>query len=327
MGLYNLPESLQLTLTLFLLSSDLLRLSHVSSDGLRVFSADLFWRPRLLTITSDGSAKRILFHEHSHVFHGSAFNDNPRSEFSWHGLATVLSDRSVVPLSWDISWRYIKPTSNWLRGALSYDLWFSLAPDEPACIKGGVLLEAHSERIRFGPRLHCQSAIVDMQGHLYCTIVNECTTPIATNLQSERWYHLALTWNDGYQRVYLDGELAAEDHGPVTAEWRQLSIWVVGSGFIHADAVPRPTYCWRRKVCFRGVIDDFRIWDHALSSEQVKKLTTQVDLADLVEPVYSMKKANAKHSHVQRLRCTRPLEKICRPYFIDTSERVNADIP
>lgn len=316
MSLYDLPESLQLTLTQFLLSTDLLRLSHASSHGLRVFSADLFWRPRLLAFppNGDASAKRACMHEYSFVFHGSAFNDKPCSEFAWHGLASVRSNLSFVPLSWDISWRFIKPTCNLLRGALSYDLWFSLAPDEPGCVRGGVLLETHS-RIRYMPRLHCQSVIVDTQGHLYCSIVSECTRPIATNLQSQRWYHLALTWADGLQRVYLDGELAAEDQGPLKVEWRQLSNWVVGSGFIHADAVPRPTYSWARKVGFRGVIDDFRIWGHALTSEQAKQLTRQADFAG--EPVYSMKEANANHQHVQRLKCTRPLEKICRPFAIN----------
>lgn len=62
------------------------------------------------------------------------------------------------------------------------------------------------------------SAIVDTQGHLYCSIVDEYTRLIATNLQSERWYHLTLTWADGLQHMYLDGVLAAEFQGPQKVE-------------------------------------------------------------------------------------------------------------
>lgn len=312
MSLAELPEIVQLQLTQFLLSADLFRLSHTSSYALSVFSSDLFWRPRLPASfpaqrDSKDSAKRAYLHQFSLVFYGSTTNGRSCNEFRWHGLSITRGDMLHVPLHWN--------SREAFYGALSFDLWFSLAPDEPGCVRGGILLGGQSHALvrRDVPIHHRQTAIVDTKGNLFCSIVEERKTPVATNLRSERWYHLALTWDSGYQCVYLDGVLVSELQGHLLREWTQLVYWQIGAGCISADSVAKPTANWNGWLGFRGMIDDFHVWNMALSREQIYLLGQQEDLGDGFVPAYSMKQAAVDEKHAQRVRCSRPLERLCCP--------------
>lgn len=328
MGLFELPEILQLRLTELLLGIDLFQLSHASRCALQLFSEDRFWAPRLPPSTGprddakprhwlrfwansprlqtvSPSGKRDYMHHYSSKFNGSTFEGQPRYGLKWP-ISKGFRGPSYVNMNWQGH-----------DGAISYDMWFSLAPDEPGCIRGGILLGGQLDALRVtGHRSHNyrQAVFVDTQGNLYCSILNAYKNPIATNLQSERWYHLVLTWENDVERVYLDNELVSEEKGFLHFEWRRQSYWQIGGGGISGDSVGKPTEDWDGWLGFRGIIDDFRIWTRPLTSEQIQQLGRQVDLGDSWEPVFAMKQYRARHQRVERVNCSRPLERICHEF-------------
>lgn len=284
MILFDLPESIQRQVAEFLLGADLFQLSHASCYALQAFSQDHFWRPRLpasfvstpvharprrwfgLLVqcsrhsrSDDRSAKWEYMHQQSLLFPGSTTDGKPCYELKWRQFAVVRTGGVYyVPLTWD--------NREALRGALTYDTWFSLAPKQDGCVQGGILFGGQSSALGRGlPHCHRQSAIIDTQGTLYCSVIYAHKKPIASNLLSERWYHLALVWGNGSQRVYLDGELVSQEEGSLHREWIQLTHWQVGAGCISGQSVAKPTAEWNGWLGFRGVIDEFRVWNRALS--------------------------------------------------------------
>lgn len=338
-GLLDLPETLQLQVTELLLGVDLFCLSHMSSSALQVFSEDRFWRPRLPASLASGSngggafgsrmkkprtgrsaspsnrplgvctsAMQAYFHLYFLVFHGSTLNSRPCQTLNWRALTSERTGSlSHIPLQWD--------SREALQGAVSYDIWFSLAPEQPGCVQGGILLGGQSYVLVYGggPHHHRQPAIVSPQGTLYCSVIDARKKPIASNLQTERWYHLALSWDNGLQCVYLDGELASQEEGPLHREWRELTCWQVGAGCISGGSVAKPTPNWDGWLGFRGMIGDFHLWNQALGAAQVRQLSHQENLGDAFEPVYSMSTSGIFDRDAQRVRCSRPLERLCLP--------------
>ncbi len=94
---------------------------------------------------------------------------------------------------------------------------------------------------------------------------------ISRPVRTSTWTHLAIAWTTKRVRVYLDGELAgeaapeagvvAQDLGYTMRNWIGRSQFQPGEhpqGFVDPD--------------FGGMIDDFRIYDHALSASDVAQL-------------------------------------------------------
>lgn len=274
MGLSDLPEILLLSLAELLLGIDLFRLSHASSYALQLFSEDRFWAPRQSpsTVSRDDekprcwlrhwtnsqrpctnspSAKWAYMHQYSIKFQGSTLDGQPSRGLKWRVLNAVSRNASHVPLNW-----------RGHDGAISYDLWFGLAPVEPGCVRGILLggqLDALGVWWDHGPHNYRVSAIMNTQGNLYYSILNTYKNPVAANLKSGRWYHLVLTWENDPQRMYLDNELVSEEEGFLHFEWRRQSYWQIGGGGISGYSVGKPTDDWDGWFGFRGVIDDFRI--------------------------------------------------------------------
>ncbi len=78
------------------------------------------------------------------------------------------------------------------------------------------------------------------------------------DLELDRWYHLAATFDRPTITTYLDGEQVA------TARWDEpvgysgdlrIGVWNPGGG-----------------VCHEGLIDDVRVWNRALSAEEIGQL-------------------------------------------------------
>ncbi|KAJ8564032.1 hypothetical protein ON010_g7314 [Phytophthora cinnamomi] len=159
--------------------------------------------------------------------------------------------------------------------SFSFDVWFSLLPGSDGTQFGGILygLQSASRESRQWPYYHQQFVLVSSTGDLYCSVLD--TRPVvASNLQSNWWYHLALSYDNEHQRqeVYLDGAKIHSSTGTLHHEWGYLSNEQVGTGCITAGDLnfPRPKYLgW---YGFHGVIDDFRIWTGTLSQDDVSKL-------------------------------------------------------
>lgn len=167
MGMHSLPEAVLEPLTGFLLGVDLFRLSHTSSYALQVFSQDRFWLPRLKNRPSGGhSAKSTYMHQYSFVFSSSSNSE----------VSTGQDDSSVV-FTWD---RYHRFNIDWpvnkLVGAVSYDVWFSLASEEPGSAIGGVLMDLCGHH----------TAMVDKNGRLHCSVIEPLLSPIGRKLRFER---------------------------------------------------------------------------------------------------------------------------------------------
>lgn len=310
-----LPESTLETVAQFLLGIDLFWLSHTSSYALQTFSRDDLWRPRLASPRGDDaqdiSAKQAYMQQYSLVFNGSKVDGKLLTVFKWLGITSSRPSLTHVP----VAWSYEEAR----HGPVSFDLWFSLAPDAPGCVRGGILLGAQSEAYEHDrwPNYHQQFALVDTRSNLYCSILDGPKQVIATNLQAQRWYHLALVYDTQRQRVYLDRELVSDLSGPLHSEWRRLYRWQVGAGCISGGCVGKPNAAWSGWLGFRGMMDDFCLWHHALSDDQIRQLgQQQQQLSEESRPAYSMKRgygAPSQREHAQRVRCSRPLERLCRP--------------
>ncbi|MHC4119896.1 MAG: LamG domain-containing protein [Planctomycetota bacterium] len=78
-------------------------------------------------------------------------------------------------------------------------------------------------------------------------------------LQTETWYHVALTWNSGRYVVYVDGEEMASDlYWGLTA---LNDIMDIGND---GNPVSQNT------EAFAGLLDEVRLYDHALGADEVR---------------------------------------------------------
>ncbi|KAG6973396.1 hypothetical protein JG687_00000918, partial [Phytophthora cactorum] len=140
--------------------------------------------------------------------------------------------------------------------SFTLDAWFSLSPVEQGVRHGGVLLGLQSEKCR-------------EEGEL----------------EFGRWYHVALVFEQRFQKVYLDGALVDSQHD----QEQQLESFLyyyaqVGTGFVSDDA-----YNGWYMYGFYGVVDDLRVWHEAMSSEQIAALSRD-GAAVLVRPTFSLKR-------------------------------------
>ncbi|EEY59095.1 uncharacterized protein PITG_11557 [Phytophthora infestans T30-4] len=159
--------------------------------------------------------------------------------------------------------------------SFSFDLWFSLMPAADGEAFGGIIygLQSSSRESRRWPHFHQQFVLVSSTGDLYCSILDSRPV-VATKLDSNRWYHLALTYDNETQSqdVYLDGAKVHSSTGTFHNEWGYLTHEQIGTGCITAGSlhVPRPSYVgW---YGFHGILDDFRVWNGKLLQDDVKLL-------------------------------------------------------
>jgi hypothetical protein len=82
-----------------------------------------------------------------------------------------------------------------------------------------------------------------------------------SNVQDDRWRHVVVTFTPSEHRLYVDGRLEAS--GPPQQ-----------SSFYDAPGIPLTVGAWTGdgNGFFKGVLDDMRVYDRALSSEEVEAL-------------------------------------------------------
>lgn len=221
-------------------------------------------------------------------------------------------------------------TKEIFQGPFTVDLWFSLSADRHDRFRGGILLGAQAY-CRNGwdsyPSSHAQYMLVDSRGDLYCSFLNENKKPIAQNLETGRWYHLAVVLDAGdrvayanvtkreylrgHQRVYLNGKLVSSMQGDLHDNALAMYHWQIGAGFINSYEAGWPRSLSSGMYGFYGIIDDIRAWYEALSHEQIRLLAS-VDHAD-GKPAYSLKGSRGitQPGYGRHVRCSRPRELAC----------------
>ena len=112
------------------------------------------------------------------------------------------------------------------------------------------------------------------------TLRADLTDP-SLQLKVDRWYHLAVTFNKGYIKVYLDGRLRAEKDltniGTVVRDGVQIPIEFKAVDFSaphsdESDGKPRCFwigYSYDSKRCLDGMIAEARLWNKVLSAEEI----------------------------------------------------------
>jgi hypothetical protein len=91
------------------------------------------------------------------------------------------------------------------------------------------------------------------------------------NLQPGRWYHLALTYDSTEVRYYIDGvqQVALPVPVPGTPLWDGPDTKLV-IGTISRE----PFFSWA-DMYFDGLVDDVRVYDRCLTSEEVRELAAK----------------------------------------------------
>lgn len=117
--------------------------------------------------------------------------------------------------------------------------------------------------------------MVSSTGDLYCSVLAGKDI-IASNLKPNRWYHLALTYQQDVQQqdVYLDGCKVLSVLGSRHHEWRYLTYSQVGTGCITSDTFNCPYPGHIGRYGFHGIVDAFRVWRGVLSQDDVKLLVS-----------------------------------------------------
>ncbi|GLE03498.1 hypothetical protein PINS_up012400 [Pythium insidiosum] len=212
--------------------------------------------------------------------------------------------------------------------AFSFDLWFALLPssssvdEEYNCstgpvFPGGIILGAQSVQwihTMVWAHYHQQLVHVDTQRNLYCSVTNTKRV-VATQLQPERWYHIALTFAEGTQRVFVDGLLAdIQDNISLHDEWGRLEHMQLGTGCISGASAGKPKASFCGWYGFHGLVDEYRAWSSALSSEEIAQLARGQAIASGA-PTFSLKHTAERTvwGPVDRIQCPRPLERYARP--------------
>jgi hypothetical protein len=105
----------------------------------------------------------------------------------------------------------------------------------------------------------------------------------ATSLETGRWHHVAGTYDGTERRIYLDGKLDAS--APATGMISLGRGYVIGAQNLKYDAkhVLNTEQAGRYTVAapFPGVLDEVRVWNRALSADELK-LAADEDRATLL---------------------------------------------
>ncbi|KAF1326204.1 Atp-binding protein, partial [Globisporangium splendens] len=299
---------------------ELLELARASRWTWTCFSQDLFWCDRVRRGAVDADVSANAHDPHpllsayqrafSLRFQGCAVDPKENAAHNRGSCAHLNSFREnfLVPLR-----------------SFSFDLWFSLlegvGPEEDTSagvFTGGILLGGQSSPFSSiqWPHYHHQFAIVSSDRTLYCSVLN-ARPEIATNLECNRWYHLALTYDERerLQCVYLDGQLVNRLEGRLHSQWWYMRYVQVGTGYATEGErnFPKPTS--RGWYGFHGLLDAFRVWTKVLSTDEISQLarndTKSDDARTDAISWYSLKR-DKSFVPLQRVSCSRPQERVAQ---------------
>ncbi|KAE9014913.1 hypothetical protein PF010_g6828 [Phytophthora fragariae] len=309
MALQLLPVDALDAVSCFLTGWDVFELSHVNAQCWRHFSRSTHWRPRL----PSGSSKRTYAQCRSFAFEGLGLDERLS-----HCGGTDASGGVVVQGPWP------RESFSDLGASFTVDAWFSLLDGERVgVLTGGVLFGGQSAMLRtcLWTNHHVAFVGVDGDRNLLCSVLEGGANCVAAGLDLGRWYHVALSFDCGVQKVFLDGELVSEMTGRLHHSWQELEQVQVGTGFVSSfwqqkssfqlDTRPRSTRTFCGWHNLYGLVDEFRVWRTALSEREVQALAKCQDEFVLGDPWFSLQHAaNSSASHPQRVSCTRSSERV-----------------
>ncbi len=159
--------------------------------------------------------------------------------------------------SYDNSARVEIPTTGMSASEGTMMLWGNLAEPYPTNRVDASYFFGHTTQPAFSNRLQLymdgNNTILDLglgDSHTRRTDIVE--------LQTETWYHVALTWDSGRYSVYMDGEEMAS--GTYTGLTTINYVMDIGN-----DGNPVS----QNSEAFAGLLDEVRLYDHALSAAEV----------------------------------------------------------
>lgn len=186
-----------------------------------------------------------------------------------NGKAEWVQGYKGNALSFDGESTYVElPASDVLHEAgeeVTFSLWFKATEvpeggppadwDAPACLLGRgnngdfTLFLAHGSLYAMAWTLG--------EAWLYLPALEE---PLG-EIETDRWYNAVCTYDNPVGKLYLDGELVVEKEGAGGAIRYQDDNWTQIGGFRGS------------KQFFNGVIDDVRIYNRAVTPEEIKKFS------------------------------------------------------
>ncbi|KAF1326259.1 Atp-binding protein, partial [Globisporangium splendens] len=300
---------------------ELLEFARVSRWAWSCFSQDRFWRDRVPRGVAEAAVNATAVTPHPAL---SAYTRAFSLRFQ--GLAVDPQEKKVIGRGACAQLESFRNLFVVQRRSFSFGMWFSLLkgvePEDDATtgmFAGGILIGGQSSSFddQYWAYYHQQFVIVSSDRTLYCSVL-DAKPEIATNLECNRWYHLALTYDEieRVQQVYLDGRIVNTLNGSLHSEWWNMSYAQIGTGCVTAGGnnFPTPDSCgW---YGFHGLIDDFRMWTKVLSVEEVVDLArndnSTLEGAQTDGSLwYSLKRDMVffPPQHAVRVSCSRPQER------------------
>ena len=183
--------------------------------------------------------------------------------------------------------RALSQTANSPTGSFSYDLWFArdgATSDWQALVNKGYYWGSYSV-FMYSTNLYV--GMMDSTGQVYYVTFN--------GLFDGDWHHLAVTYDQGTLSAYLDGVLQAST--PVgSTPWQDTYELSLGR------------YVTDNSLYFSGQLDQFRLWDSALSSATVLRLYNQGEACSLGSNLAETGVANAGSSYSQAYRGSKVID-------------------
>ncbi|TMW59310.1 hypothetical protein Poli38472_004379 [Pythium oligandrum] len=313
--LQALPSEILRGIIAWLTGFDRLRLAHTSAR---------FYRELLVDASHWSDAHDVTASQAKRAYVQASSLQFPAQTRA--GFASGERGACVPVLRFFPGRKYGRPTSELFLPLsprfFSIDLWFSLLPSaqETDVLPGGVLLGAQSVRLQDAfayADYHQPFVWVDPSLTLSCSILDDNVEAheavVKPTLRTQQWYHLALTFDNGVQSVYLNGELLHTRHGDLHRDWRSLYYMQLGSGCVTGHCIGLDTAAsatgW---YGFHGVVDNFRVWAEALGVDDVRRLAQGHGLTAST-PLSSLEECNRADwcGPVKRVRCSRPYEQVC----------------
>ncbi|KAG7380001.1 hypothetical protein PHYPSEUDO_007874 [Phytophthora pseudosyringae] len=196
--------------------------------------------------------------------------------------------------------------------SFSFDLWFSLLPASSGDQYGGVLYGVQSSSRESGewPHYHQQYVMVNSKGDLYCSVIPNKPV-VRSNLEPNRWYHVALTYDQEEQRqdVYFNGVNVQSASATWRYVWHFMTYGQIGTGWSASEFPNCPRQCYSGWYGFRGVIVVFRAWRGVLTQEDITNLAKgRVLMSAKLRASLTQNELGRVPGKAKLVKCTRPTE-------------------
>ncbi|KAK1929247.1 hypothetical protein P3T76_015202 [Phytophthora citrophthora] len=184
---------------------------------------------------------------------------------------------------------------------------------------GGIIygMQSAPRDSRPWPHYHLPVVVVNKVGDLYCSVL-DIKPVVATNLQSNRWYHLLLSYdcNLQHQDVYLDGDNVHSATGSLHEEWEFITHEQVGTGCVTGGEDRFPYRGHLGWYGFHGLVDEFRVWGQALNATDAVELAAGGNLPrDQLQATVKLHevpwiRTSSRWVNVQKISRARPSEDV-----------------